>query len=85
VFNASELQELLSILPGSSSQQQEQQQQQQQEQGQEAVAAAAAAVQERYRKLGPYGPGLINRLMALEDAGVGVWWWVGGGGDRTVC
>lgn len=62
VFNASELQELLSILPGSPSQQQQQQVQEPEQQ-------QAAAAEDRYKKLGPYGPGLINRLIALEDAG----------------
>jgi hypothetical protein len=62
LFSADELQQLSSLLPGSADQRHQQPQD------------TAAAVQSifgpgQYAKLGPYGPGLIDRLMALEDAG----------------
>uniref|UniRef100_A0A383V6H0 Uncharacterized protein n=1 Tax=Tetradesmus obliquus TaxID=3088 RepID=A0A383V6H0_TETOB len=76
LFTASEMQQLSALLGDATPQQQRQQQ--------PAAAAAAAAAegsghfQRVNAKLDGFGQGLVDRLMALEDAGVD---WASGAGD----
>lgn len=67
LFSSDELQLLSSLLPGPSGQVEATSLQQQQLTG--GVECEQGAALPGPKKLGPYGPGLINRLIALEDAG----------------
>lgn len=67
LFSSDELQLLSSLLPGPSGQVEATSLQRQQPTG--GVEFEQGAALPGHKKLGPCGPGLINRLIALEDAG----------------
>lgn len=80
VFNSNELQHLSALLPPASPDQLQNEQGVMQEQQQEGATgevsaaavphdAAAGEVPQTASKLGPFGEGFINRLIAQEDAG----------------
>jgi hypothetical protein len=67
LFSSDELQLLSSLLPGPSGQGEATSLQQQQPTG--GADPEQGVTLPGHKKLGPYGPGLIDRLIALEDAG----------------